>query len=52
MILNFCLFVLQDLQPNENITSWSTFGVTGQTGTVGSKTMHYNADSPLDFVKK
>lgn len=40
------------LEPSDDIKSWTTFGVLGTGGTVGSKEMYYNADSPLNFVKK
>lgn len=41
-----------DLYPNSEVKTWTTFGVTGGGGSVGAKEMHYNADSPLNFVKK
>lgn len=40
------------LEPNSNVTTWTTFGVEGTVGTIGSKQMHYNADSPLEYLKK
>lgn len=40
------------LEPSDTIKTWTTFGVMGTGGTVGSKEMYYNADSPLDFIKK
>lgn len=45
-----------DLEPTE-VKTWTTFGVGNGTGsptggTVGSKVMYYNADSPLDHMKK
>ncbi|KAI9340980.1 HSP20-like chaperone [Pilaira anomala] len=36
------------LEPSDNIKTWTTFGVHGTGGTVGSKEMYYNADSPLN----
>ncbi|KAI8338100.1 chord-domain-containing protein [Chlamydoabsidia padenii] len=35
------------LEPTNDVKSWTTFGVTGTGGTVGSKEMHYSGDSPL-----
>ncbi|CAO3610174.1 unnamed protein product [Cunninghamella blakesleeana] len=37
------------LEPTKDVKTWTTFGVQtgGTTGTVGSKEMHYSADSPL-----
>eukprot|EP00158_Paraphelidium_tribonemae_P003390 Partr_v1_DN26091_c1_g1_i1_m390 putative CHORD len=35
------------IEPNENLKSWTTFGITGKTGTVGGKEMHLSNDSPL-----
>ncbi|KAI9487729.1 MAG: chord-domain-containing protein [Benjaminiella poitrasii] len=38
------------LEPTENVTSWTTFGVSGGGGTVGGTQMYYNADSPLHHM--
>ncbi|CAO3600243.1 unnamed protein product [Absidia cylindrospora] len=35
------------LEPTADVKTWTTFGVTGTGGTVGSKEMHYSGDSPL-----
>lgn len=37
------------LEPTENVTSWTTFGVSGGGGTVGGKDMHYANDSPMHY---
>jgi hypothetical protein len=39
------------LEPTENVTSWTTFGVTGGGGTVGGKEMLYANDAPLQVRK-
>ncbi|KAI7908329.1 chord-domain-containing protein [Cokeromyces recurvatus] len=36
--------------PTDNVTTWTTFGVTGGGGTVGATQMYYNADSPLHHI--
>ncbi|KAI8971605.1 chord-domain-containing protein [Mycotypha africana] len=38
------------LEPNANVKTWTTFGVTGGGGTVGGTEMYYNADSPLHVL--
>ncbi|KAI8081381.1 chord-domain-containing protein [Halteromyces radiatus] len=35
------------LEPTKDVKTWTTFGVTGTGGTVGSKEIHYSGDSPL-----
>jgi len=39
------------LEPTDNVTSWTTFGVTGGGGTVGGKEMLYANDAPLQVRK-
>lgn len=39
------------LEPAEGLCSWTTFGTTGRTGTVGSKEMVKSEDSPLFAIK-
>ena len=38
-------------EPSSNVTSWTTFGTSGQTGTVGSKTAIIASDSPVALMK-
>lgn len=40
------------LEPNDQVKTWTTFGVSGGGGTVGGTEMYYNADSPLHHVNK
>lgn len=40
------------LEPNDNVKTWTTFGVTGGGGTVGGTEMFYNPDSPLHHLNK
>ncbi|KAL1920777.1 uncharacterized protein VTP21DRAFT_11412 [Calcarisporiella thermophila] len=40
------------LEPTENITSYTTFGLTGTSGTVGGKEMHIAGDVPIYALKK
>ena len=35
------------IEPNENLKSWTTFGIDGKTGSVGGKEMFISKDSPL-----
>ncbi|ORX59496.1 chord-domain-containing protein [Hesseltinella vesiculosa] len=35
------------LEPNDDVKTWTTFGITGGVGTVGAKEMQYTSDSPL-----
>ncbi|CEP15258.1 hypothetical protein [Parasitella parasitica] len=37
-------------EPTDQVNTWTTFGVTGGGGTVGSTQMIYNADSPLHYI--
>ncbi|KAI8969841.1 chord-domain-containing protein [Pilobolus umbonatus] len=37
------------LEPNSEVKTWTTFGVSGGGGTVGGKEMYYNPDSPLNM---
>ncbi|CAM0138455.1 hypothetical protein VKS41_007068 [Umbelopsis sp. WA50703] len=37
------------LEPTDNVTSWTTFGVTGGGGTVGAKDMLYANDAPMHY---
>ena len=40
------------LEPSEGVVSWTTFGVTGGVGTVGSKVAVVAQDAPLHLLKK
>jgi hypothetical protein len=40
------------LEPNDEVKTWTTFGVSGGGGTVGGTEMYYNADSPLHHINK
>ncbi|EPZ32629.1 Cysteine/histidine-rich domain-containing protein [Rozella allomycis CSF55] len=40
------------LNPSANVTSFTTFGVSGTTGTIGSKEMVYNNDIPLNSLSR
>lgn len=35
------------LEATDRVTSWTTFGIDGKTGTVGGKEMFLSNDSPL-----
>ncbi|KAI3656749.1 hypothetical protein MP638_001269 [Amoeboaphelidium occidentale] len=39
------------IEPTNNVTSWTTFGISGRTGTVGAKEMFISEDSPLYALK-
>ncbi|KAI9015816.1 HSP20-like chaperone [Phycomyces nitens] len=40
------------LEPTSDVTSWTTFGVSGGGGTVGAKEMQYTDDSPLNLSNR
>ncbi|KAI9340422.1 HSP20-like chaperone [Zopfochytrium polystomum] len=40
------------LEPAEGVVSWTTFGVSGGTGTVGSKVAVIAEDAPIHLLKK
>lgn len=35
------------IEPNDTVTSWTTFGITGKVGSIGGREMHLARDSPL-----
>ncbi|KAJ1339913.1 hypothetical protein BSLG_005448 [Batrachochytrium salamandrivorans] len=40
------------IEPKENVTSWTTFGITGSVGTVGGKEAIIGNDAPLHLLSK
>jgi hypothetical protein len=40
------------IEPNTEVTSWTTFGTTGMVGTVGGKEAVIAGDAPISLLKK
>ncbi|KAK6099198.1 hypothetical protein MT418_000639 [Batrachochytrium dendrobatidis] len=40
------------IEPKENVTTWTTFGITGSVGTVGGKEAVVGHDAPLHLLPK